>query len=48
MSFFQVSAYYWVADMDVDCDGINYKCKNNPDGQNLTDFGALSAYNVPW
>ncbi|KAF8323036.1 Chitosanase-domain-containing protein [Clavulina sp. PMI_390] len=34
--------------MDVDCDGIDYQCKNNPDGQNVTDWGALSAYAVPW
>lgn len=59
--------------MDVDCDGIDYKCKvsliflnqfislyavscadpgqssqGNPDGQSLTNFGALAAYEVPF
>ena len=23
----QGAAFVWVADMDVDCDGIDYKCK---------------------
>ena len=34
--------------MDVDCDGIDYKCKDNPDGQSETDLGALAAYEVPY
>lgn len=45
--------------MDVDCDGVDYKCpyvtfqilltfRENPDGQPQTAFGALSAYNTPW
>ncbi|KAL2827883.1 fungal chitosanase of glycosyl hydrolase group 75-domain-containing protein [Aspergillus pseudoustus] len=42
------SAVVWTADMDVDCDGINYKCDGNKDGQALTDWGALSAYAVPF
>lgn len=43
-----VGAYYWTADMDIDCDGLNYNCKGNGDGQQETNFGALSAYAVPW
>ncbi|KIN03526.1 glycoside hydrolase family 75 protein [Oidiodendron maius Zn] len=42
------AAYVFVADMDVDCDGIDYKCKGNEDGQDQTNWGALSAYEVPW
>ncbi|CAP80409.1 hypothetical protein E8E15_009838 [Penicillium rubens] len=42
------AAYVWIADMDVDCDGIDYKCKGNPDGQHQTNFGALAAYEVPF
>jgi len=42
------SAYVWTADMDIDCDGIDYKCKGNGDGQAQTDYGALAAYEVPW
>lgn len=34
--------------MDVDCDGIDYKCKGNPDGQDQTDYGALAAYEAPF
>jgi chitosanase len=42
------SAYVFTADMDIDCDGIDYKCKGNGDGQAQTDYGALAAYEVPW
>ncbi|CEJ91919.1 hypothetical protein VHEMI07602 [[Torrubiella] hemipterigena] len=42
------AAYAFVADMDVDCDGIDHACKGNPDGETHTDFGALAAYEVPW
>ncbi|KAF7973572.1 hypothetical protein HWV62_14846 [Athelia sp. TMB] len=42
------SAIVFTADMDVDCDGIDYKCKDNPDGQKETDLGALAAYEVPY
>jgi chitosanase len=42
------SAIVFTADMDVDCDGIDYKCKGNPDGQKETDLGALAAYEVPY
>ncbi|KAL2849754.1 fungal chitosanase of glycosyl hydrolase group 75-domain-containing protein [Aspergillus pseudodeflectus] len=42
------AALVWTADMDVDCDGIDYKCDGNEDGQALTDYGALSAYAVPF
>ncbi|KAJ5523646.1 hypothetical protein N7513_013190 [Penicillium frequentans] len=45
---FEGAAFVWVADMDVDCDGIDYKCKGNQDGQSETNFGALAAYEVPW
>ncbi|KAE8352696.1 fungal chitosanase of glycosyl hydrolase group 75-domain-containing protein [Aspergillus coremiiformis] len=44
----QGSALSWVADMDVDCDGVNYKCEGNGDGQPQTNWGALSAYAVPY
>ncbi|CAI7568298.1 unnamed protein product, partial [Penicillium manginii] len=47
-SFSEGAAFVWVADMDVDCDGIDYKCKGNPDGQSETNFGALAAYEVPF
>jgi len=42
------SAIVFTADMDVDCDGIDYKCAKNPDGQDQTDYGALAAYEVPF
>jgi len=42
------AAYVWTANMKVDCDGLDYRCKGNPDGQSQTDFGALSAYEVPY
>ncbi|KAK0185952.1 fungal chitosanase of glycosyl hydrolase group 75-domain-containing protein, partial [Armillaria mellea] len=43
-----VSAYHFLADMDVDCDGVYWKCPGNDDGQDETDFGALDARYVPW
>ncbi|KAJ5686358.1 hypothetical protein N7536_008977 [Penicillium majusculum] len=46
--FSEGAAYVWVADMDVDCDGLDYKCKGNPDGLPDTNFGALAAYEVPF
>ncbi|KIM71577.1 glycoside hydrolase family 75 protein [Piloderma croceum F 1598] len=42
------SAYVWTADMDIDCDGIDFNCKGNSDGQPQTDYGALAAYQVPF
>ncbi|KAJ6781485.1 hypothetical protein PWT90_02689 [Aphanocladium album] len=42
------AAYAFVADMDVDCDGIDSHCKGNDDGETHTDFGALAAYEVPF
>ncbi|OGM48814.1 fungal chitosanase [Aspergillus bombycis] len=42
------AAFSFVADMDVDCDGLNHGCKGNPDGQDATNWGALSAYEVPF
>ncbi|KAJ5388228.1 hypothetical protein N7509_010769 [Penicillium cosmopolitanum] len=47
-NFSEGAAFVWIADMDVDCDGIDYKCKGNPDGQSETNFGALAAYEVPF
>ncbi|KAJ5666060.1 uncharacterized protein N7477_008508, partial [Penicillium maclennaniae] len=46
--FSEGAAFVWVADMDVDCDGLDYKCKGNQDGLPDTNFGALAAYEVPW
>jgi len=42
------SAYVWNADMDVDCDGIDFQCPGNQDGQGQTNFGALAAFAVPF
>ncbi|KAJ7062122.1 fungal chitosanase of glycosyl hydrolase group 75-domain-containing protein [Mycena amicta] len=39
-----VSAFHFIADMDVDCDGP----KGNRDGQSETSFGALDATKVPY
>ncbi|KAI9036564.1 glycoside hydrolase family 75 protein [Aspergillus affinis] len=47
-SGFKKLTYMWIADMDVDCDGMDYRCKGNPDGLSTTNWGALSAYNVPF
>ncbi|KAJ5720446.1 uncharacterized protein N7483_008380 [Penicillium malachiteum] len=47
-NFTEGTAFVLVADMDVDCDGIDYRCKKNQDGQPQTNFGALAAYEVPW
>ncbi|KAJ5190914.1 uncharacterized protein N7498_009899 [Penicillium cinerascens] len=47
-NFDEGAAFVWVADMDVDCDGIDYLCRGNQDGQPQTNFGALAAYEVPW
>ncbi|TFY70230.1 hypothetical protein EVG20_g2778 [Dentipellis fragilis] len=43
-----VSAYHFIADMDVDCDGVDFQCSGNPDGQSATSFGALNAAQVPF
>ncbi|GAB1197267.1 hypothetical protein APSETT444_006560 [Aspergillus pseudonomiae] len=66
VSFKEGAALSWVADMDVDCDGVNHKCEvigkpsvthlhplicffqGNQDGQPQTNWGALSAYAVPY
>ncbi|KAJ7799328.1 hypothetical protein B0H14DRAFT_2617117 [Mycena olivaceomarginata] len=40
----QASAVHFIADMDIDCDGVN----GNSDGYPLTSFGALDAREVPW
>ncbi|KAL4961047.1 glycoside hydrolase family 75 protein [Aspergillus stella-maris] len=47
-SFNQGAAIVWTADMDVDCDGIDEHCRGNEDGLPETNWGALSAYEVPW
>ncbi|KAJ7080638.1 fungal chitosanase of glycosyl hydrolase group 75-domain-containing protein [Mycena belliarum] len=45
----QVSAFHFIADMDIDCDGVDWNCKGNTgDGQKETSFGALDASKVPW
>ncbi|KAF7593024.1 hypothetical protein BBP40_012111 [Aspergillus hancockii] len=46
--FKEGAALSWVADMDVDCDGINEKCEGNGDGQPQTNWGYLAAYTVPY
>ncbi|KAJ3787087.1 putative chitosanase [Lentinula aff. detonsa] len=42
------SVYAVEADMDVDCDGTDYQCEGNDDGQSETSYGALSAKRVPF
>ncbi|KAJ6567805.1 fungal chitosanase of glycosyl hydrolase group 75-domain-containing protein, partial [Mycena sp. CBHHK59/15] len=39
-----VSTFYFIADMDTDCDGPS----GNTDGQKLTSFGTLDAKQVPY
>ncbi|KAJ7769169.1 fungal chitosanase of glycosyl hydrolase group 75-domain-containing protein [Mycena maculata] len=44
-----VSAFHFMADMDIDCDGVYWNCPGNSgDGQPLTSFGALDSRVVPW
>ncbi|KAH7101840.1 fungal chitosanase of glycosyl hydrolase group 75-domain-containing protein [Auriculariales sp. MPI-PUGE-AT-0066] len=38
----------FIADMDIDCDGVNWKCPGNPDGQAQTNWGAMDTYQAPW
>ncbi|KAJ7035204.1 fungal chitosanase of glycosyl hydrolase group 75-domain-containing protein [Mycena alexandri] len=47
-NFTGVSAFHFIADMDVDCDGPKSNCKGNRDGQSETSFGALDATKVPY
>ncbi|KAL4920864.1 fungal chitosanase of glycosyl hydrolase group 75-domain-containing protein [Aspergillus aurantiobrunneus] len=47
-SFHDGAAFVFKADMDTDCDGLDYKCDGNHDGQSLTNWGALSAFEVPY
>ncbi|KAJ7576857.1 fungal chitosanase of glycosyl hydrolase group 75-domain-containing protein [Mycena floridula] len=42
------SMYHFIADMDVDCDGVGFKCAGNSDGNSETSFGHLSASDVPY
>ncbi|KAJ6555173.1 fungal chitosanase of glycosyl hydrolase group 75-domain-containing protein [Mycena vulgaris] len=43
-----VSAFHFMADMDIDCDGVDSSCSANSDVQTETTFGALDASKVPW
>ncbi|EJD35897.1 hypothetical protein AURDEDRAFT_74830 [Auricularia subglabra TFB-10046 SS5] len=43
-----VSAFHYMADMDVDCDGADFQCDGNEDGQDETSFGHLAATHVPF
>ncbi|RDW92923.1 glycoside hydrolase family 75 protein [Aspergillus mulundensis] len=47
-SFNDGAAVVWTADMDVDCDGIDFRCRGNSDGLPETSWGALAAYEVPF
>ncbi|KAJ7250709.1 fungal chitosanase of glycosyl hydrolase group 75-domain-containing protein [Mycena rebaudengoi] len=47
-NFAEVSAFHFIADMDIDCDGPRSNCKGNNDGQTVTSFGALDATKVPY
>ncbi|KAL4788653.1 fungal chitosanase of glycosyl hydrolase group 75-domain-containing protein [Aspergillus varians] len=47
-SFQDGAAFVFKADMDTDCDGLDYKCDGNADGQPVTNWGALSAFEVPY
>ncbi|KAL4808738.1 fungal chitosanase of glycosyl hydrolase group 75-domain-containing protein [Aspergillus unguis] len=47
-SFQEGAAFVFKADMDTDCDGLDYKCDGNADGQPLTNWGSLSAFEVPF
>jgi len=38
----------FMADMDVDCDGVGFRCQGNHDGQPQTSFGRLDANKVPF
>ncbi|EJD41398.1 hypothetical protein AURDEDRAFT_186562 [Auricularia subglabra TFB-10046 SS5] len=40
--------FSFMADMDVDCDGVAWQCPGNPDGQAQTSFGAMDATQAPW
>ncbi|KAJ7148812.1 fungal chitosanase of glycosyl hydrolase group 75-domain-containing protein [Mycena crocata] len=43
-----VSAWSFMADMDIDCDGVAYDCAGDSSGDRQTSFGALDATKVPW
>ncbi|KAJ6629352.1 fungal chitosanase of glycosyl hydrolase group 75-domain-containing protein [Mycena sp. CBHHK59/15] len=43
-----VSALQFIADMDIDCDGVAYQCPGNTSGQPTTANGALDATKVPY
>ncbi|KZV86945.1 Chitosanase-domain-containing protein [Exidia glandulosa HHB12029] len=38
----------FMADMDVDCDGVAWQCPGNMDGQPETSFGHMNASQAPW
>ncbi|KAJ6566883.1 fungal chitosanase of glycosyl hydrolase group 75-domain-containing protein [Mycena capillaripes] len=45
----QVQAYHFLADMDIDCDGVDVRPDfGDTHGDAQTDFGALNATAVPW
>ncbi|KAJ7583460.1 fungal chitosanase of glycosyl hydrolase group 75-domain-containing protein [Mycena floridula] len=43
-----VSAFHFIADMDVDCDGVDADCAGNSGGDRHTSFGQLDASKVPY
>jgi chitosanase len=38
----------FMSDADIDCDGVNWECPGNPDGQSQTTFGSADTYQMPW
>ncbi|KAJ7910503.1 fungal chitosanase of glycosyl hydrolase group 75-domain-containing protein [Mycena leptocephala] len=43
-----VQAFHFLADMDIDCDGVSYQCPGETTGESETSFGALDTTLVPW
>ncbi|KAJ7202066.1 fungal chitosanase of glycosyl hydrolase group 75-domain-containing protein [Mycena pura] len=43
-----VSAFQFIADMDVDCDGVAFQCEGNSSSEGTTSFGHLDATQVPY
>jgi len=43
-----VAAIHFIADMDVDCDGVAYQCPGHSSSQDETSFGAMDATKVPY
>ncbi|KAL0580116.1 hypothetical protein V5O48_001892 [Marasmius crinis-equi] len=42
------SVLHFIADMDVDCDGVSYLCTGNKSGYHETSYGHLDASQVPY